>query len=422
MTILIKDNSLINEYEAHSIIQKLINKDISTLEAERFIVFPPKVSDSEDLDGKNYIFENRNGNTWTCNVIGFLKKGLEEVRITSRFYQSDKQKDDYFIWYMLEKVTHYNVISSKVNMDNKQSFFDLLPFLFHLYLNSAMKKGVYKEYIEKKYNDSNVKGTIDVSRHIKNNVPFIGNIAYVTREFSYDNKVTQLIRHTIEKLQMDDNFNFESEKLSSENIRVINDITSSYSKLNKEIVLQENIDKPLKHGYFEEYSFLQKLCIMILKGEEVNFGEDEDEVNGIIIDVAWLWEEYISMLLRDYSHLSHNESLYVSGNRGQVRPDFYHKEHGIVLDTKYKKLNKGIKREDRFQIISYLHYKNANKGGFIYPFQETNYELEGMLKGMGGEIFKLSLAIPQNEDDYEMFKEKIIANELEMLSKLRILE
>lgn len=61
-----------------------------------------------------------------------------------------------------------------------------------------MRKGIFKTYIRYKYNDENIKGTIDVARHISKNTPFTGNIAYSQREFSYDNPLTELIRHTIE--------------------------------------------------------------------------------------------------------------------------------------------------------------------------------------------------------------------------------
>lgn len=39
---------------------------------------------------------------------------------------------------------------------------------------------------------------IDIARDIKKNTPFIGNIAYSQREFSYDNSLMDLVRHTIE--------------------------------------------------------------------------------------------------------------------------------------------------------------------------------------------------------------------------------
>lgn len=52
-----------------------------------------------------------------------------------------------------------------------------------------MRKGLFKKYIRNQYNDENIKGPVDIPRHIDQNTPFIGNIAYNQREFSYDNTV-----------------------------------------------------------------------------------------------------------------------------------------------------------------------------------------------------------------------------------------
>ena len=52
--------------------------------------------------------------------------------------------------------------------------------------------------ISKKMKPLNVCGTIDVQRHIRMNIPFNGKVACKTREHSYDNFTTELIRHRIE--------------------------------------------------------------------------------------------------------------------------------------------------------------------------------------------------------------------------------
>ena len=70
--------------------------------------------------------------------------------------------------------------------------------MFPVYLKSALRKGVFKTYFRHEYNDSNVKGIIDIPRHISKNIPFVGNIAYSQREHTTDNYITELIRHTIE--------------------------------------------------------------------------------------------------------------------------------------------------------------------------------------------------------------------------------
>lgn len=109
------------------------------------------------------------------------------------------ENNDFFLQYLLDKVLDFpNIVDMESDTDQNQKLFNFLLFLFPRYLKSAMRKGLYKTYIRRRYNDGNVKGTIDIARHIAKNTPFTGNISYTQREFSYDNSLMELVRHTIE--------------------------------------------------------------------------------------------------------------------------------------------------------------------------------------------------------------------------------
>lgn len=60
----------------------------------------------------------------------------------------------------------------------------------------------------------------------------MGKVAYSQREHSYDNYITQLIRHTIELLKTNNIFNTLTSKIRDE-IKFIENATSSYSVFNK---------------------------------------------------------------------------------------------------------------------------------------------------------------------------------------------
>ncbi|MFG7388532.1 hypothetical protein ACGO3R_10795 [Lactococcus lactis] len=64
---------------------------------------------------------------------------------------------------------------------------------------------MYKTYVKKQYNDSQVRGPINIGQYIKKNTPFIGKISYDIREFTSDNNIMQLIRHTIEYVRLTKN-------------------------------------------------------------------------------------------------------------------------------------------------------------------------------------------------------------------------
>ena len=144
----------------------------------------------------------------TNNVVGFIGVGSGhnkyDIRIHSRFSSTKRNNknvvDDYFLYYMLEKAMgiHVNMPSFKTSADSKESIIDLLSLFFPRLLKEALSQGMYKKYVYHEYNDANIRGVVDVNRHIRLNIPANGKIAYRTREFCYDNNVTQLIRHTIE--------------------------------------------------------------------------------------------------------------------------------------------------------------------------------------------------------------------------------
>ena len=47
-----------------------------------------------------------------------------------------------------------------------------------------------------------------IAQHIKMNTPFIGKIAYSQREFSFDNHLMQLVRHTMLQGKANESYNF----------------------------------------------------------------------------------------------------------------------------------------------------------------------------------------------------------------------
>ena len=230
----------------------------------------------------------------TGNVMGFIGIDNLQIKIKSRF---DKGRDDFFLHYMLQKVLSLNLFDLKHN-DEQEDIFDFIMFMFPYLLKAAMNQGVYREYKNFKHNDSNLKGTIDISRHIARNVPFVGNIAYSTREYSHDNNMSELIRHTIEfmKTKRYGQLVLNIDRETIENVKIIVEHTPSYNKNERSSIISKNLRAKV-HPYYTEYRPLQTLCLQILRMEEVKYGESSDEICGILFDGAWLWEEYVNTIV-----------------------------------------------------------------------------------------------------------------------------
>ena len=387
----------------------LLDRTLESLsQDERVFIFPNDLKNSSDLEKDQKIFETVNKEIKTGNVIGFLGYGQERLTISSRF---SNESDDYFLHYLLQKVLHINLTSLDVALSREERLYQLLMYLFPKYLQAAIRKGLYKEYQRFSHNDSHVKGVIDVRNHLKKNLPFTGNIAYTTREFTYDNSLIQLIRHTIEYIKTQKSFGARLDS-NRETIDEVTRVTPSYKLADRAKFIRINKTKPLRHAYFREYRKLQELCLMILNREKNGLGYQEQKIHGILFDVAWLWEEYVYTLLpKGFVHPRNKDktdgiSVFSVGKR-KVYPDFYDRERKIVLDAKYKKLEfteKGINREDLFQLISYSYILKAEKAGLIFPSMEQSVNSEiGKVAGYGAQLKKCSIQIPQKVSSYSEF-------------------
>lgn len=406
--------------------QALLDRTLDSLSREdNIFIFPNDLMNSPDLDRDQKILETVNQEIKTGNVIGFLGCGQEKLTMSSRF--SD-ESNDHFLHYLLQKVLNINLTSLDVGLSPEDKLYQLLVYLFPKYLKAALRKGLYKEYQRFFHNDSHVKGVLDVGNHLKKNLPFTGSIAYTTREFTYDNPLMQLIRHTIEYIKNQKSFGVLLDS-NRENMTEITRVTPAYKLANRAKIIRMNKIKPIRHAYFREYKKLQELCLMILSREKHGLGSQAQKVHGILFDVAWLWEEYVYTLLpKGFVHPRNKDktdgiSVFLNDKNHENRkrrdrkvyPDFYDRERKIVLDAKYKKLEdteKGINREDLFQLISYSYILKAEKAGLVFPSKDKVVDNEiGKLAGYGALLKKLSIQIPQNASSYNEFCEMMERSE-----------
>lgn len=422
--ILTTDNNLGKFYCQHddldnlSIIANLKIGDIKKDNIPNLLVFPQSLSQTEDgIDGE-YIFSLKNNELTTNNIMGFV--GVNDTKITIKSRFAKNCDEDYFLHYMLQKVFSINLFDLKHNT-NTESIFDFLLYLFPYFLKRAVRQGIYKEYTKHEYNDANVRGVIDVSRHIRQNMPFSGKIAYRTREYCCDNALTQLVRHTLEYIrrhQFGGNI-LNNDEDTRKAVSQIEMITLSYVRQQRQSVINQNI-RPIQHPYFRDYIQLQSLCLQILRHEEIKYGAKKDEIYGILFDGAWLWEEYLNTILKECGFMhaqnkSGKDGIYLFEEQKNYKryPDFY--KDNIILDAKYKHLESGnIDRNDIHQIISYMYVEKAENGGLIFPCeQDTGKRFIGKLRGNGGEIFTCGFVIPKC-DNFRDFCSNVLNSEIEL--------
>ena len=421
-----------NDYKGVSIdksdienIKQFANKKIKYLKENNLFILS-KNSFKDDIENSDIIeLDEVNNKIYSNNIMGFIGYNDTQIKITSRFTpNSDK---DYFLHYMLQKVFYSNIFNWEYTTERDYSF-DFLIYMFTHFFQKAIRQGIFKSYQKREYNDANVRGVIDINRHIKNNIPFNGKIAYNTREYSYDNNITQLIRHTIEYINTKSKGILNINEDIKSGVFQIIEATKRYDKNKRQSIINKNLKK-LNHPYFYEYEPLRKICVQILRHEEIKYGREENKIYGILFDGAYLWEEYIWTILKDLN-FKHPENKTGKGGINllekdwEVFPDFYkiNNEKNIVLDTKYKRLeNKDIDRNDKHQIISYVYTLGAKIGAFIYPIKETKEDLKSLIGELNNSknngilkasIHKCGFLIPnENFKNIKEFANKIKTSE-----------
>lgn len=393
----------------------------------------------------------------TGNIMGFIGYGDTQLTIRSRFSSRGKG-NDWFMQYMLQKVFAINIFDLK-HSGSDDGALDIAALLFPYFLQKALCQGVYREYTRCEYNDSHPKGTLCIQSHIKNNFPFKnGKISYTTREYKYDNSVTQLVRHTIEYLKSKDHTSriLSTDQDTAGYVKQIIEATPTYCKGDRQKVMLANA-KPKTHPYYSEYSPLQKLCLQILKQQKMGYGQTTKRIYGVLFDGAWLWEEYlnITMSKAGFKHPKNKTgegSIYPfrgRSNRYKRYPDFM--MPGIIADAKYKnllsksdssgKVDDIIQRDDLNQMISYMHITSSKVGIFIGPTEVVlmnpdtgNYyrddtvafssrEIQilkvGDLMGDGGQITIIGINIPQAAASYKEFETAMSCREGVLLTYLK---
>ena len=432
----IKDNKQEKKYSfanIEALTHRIADKTLEQLEREGVFVFPEFIAKAEDLTRDQIILQSVNDSYRSGNAMGFLGCGDERLIIESRF---SSEEEDYFSEYLLNRVLDFpNIVDLKSDADQNNRLFNFLLFLFPYYLKTAMRKGLFKRYVRNRYNDGNVKGRIDIARHIKQNTPFIGNVAYSQREFSYDNSLTELVRHTIEFIKRKPYGGHLLVRVKDE-VKLVVEATPTYELYDRQRVIEANKKNAIRHAYFREYRALQRLCLLILQHQKHQIGSGSRQIYGILFDGAWLWEEYVNSLIGDAFYHPMNKSgkgtqwLFAKnngGNIGQIYPDFISRnnESRIIADAKYKPIDH-IGNRDYLQVLAYMFRFDAKAGYYLYP--EANGTDDVLLRMNKGSTYEANVAarddvsvtehglkIPVDAQNYDAFVQQMKVNENELL-------
>lgn len=408
-------------------------RDLLAEGKSNLLIFPDTLDYfDENLGNKSICAIDESGqNIITNSIVGFVGKRGHTLTIYSRF--AAKDSSDFFIHYMLSKVTGINILDLPHTSEQDQAL-DYLMFLFPKLLKTALTQGLYRNYVKNQYNDAKIRGNIDIPRHLRQNMPFNGRVAYSAREHSFDNPITQLIRHAIEYISQSNMGSsiLQNDRSIKEAINIIKQATSTYSPKQRQNIIQQNL-KPLRHPYFTSYRPLQKLCMQILRHENLKYGNSRELLYGILVDAAWLWEEYLAILLKDnFSHIHkrlHRRFYLFANNKQRIIPDYLSHDQKLVADAKYIRLNERDSYSENseranaiyYKTIAYMYRFAAAKALLFYPHpdQDTYPEKLPLAGDYGGCIYKVGVQIPSQCNTFREFACRMDLHEKRFIEQLK---
>ena len=408
-------------------------KEIAAIKALKdhpnLLVFPHGFTEYDEGFGERCIctFDEEEKKIYTNNIVGFIGKNKAQLTIRSRFTKNldEKNDEDFFLHYMLQKVFGVHIFDMK-HTTSKEKVFDFSLYLFPHFLKKALRQGVYREYQTRHYNDANVRGTIEVNRHLRINMPFAGNIAYRTREYLHDNDTTQLIRHTIEHIRCHkwggNILSCDAE--TKDFVSQITQVTESYQKSQRQTIINRNL-KPVRHSLYTEYEPLRKLCLQILRHEHLKYGQKKDEIYGVLFDSAWLWEEYLGIVLKNefdhcYRKKKGSKLIYLFDRGQQIVPDYISKNRSVVADAKYIPLDgfDSTGNDEKataiyYKTITYMYRFNSKIGLLLYPLSNHDTEIIKSYRILEteGQVIKVGFPIPKSSSTFAEFSEIMKYNE-----------
>lgn len=341
------------------------NEDENREEVQHFIQFLHK---NKELKSNKFVgvihFENQ-----TINLLPKLfYKGTAATSIEVKLINS------HILWWLsyCRKLRFPNYLSG---LNSQQSdFFEILIYLFSKYTKELLNSAVYQKYIEVENELSFVKGSINFSEYINQNLARGRNHKVNCRydSFEMDNPFNQCVK-SVTRLLL-------TATKDQQNRRNLNDILFLLDEVSDVTISAEECKLIQFNPMFKDFETIRDYCLLFLENS-VSFNYKNDlKLFAFLLPMEYVFEDFIyGFIDKELEYVkAKSQAKYTLDEEKHfgLKPDLLLsiKDRSIIADTKYKMVyadsldnKKGISQNDLYQMVAYAIRFKVTDIKLFYP-------------------------------------------------------
>lgn len=264
----------------------------------------------------------------------------------------------------IDDMTHFQFDAEKDNLDY------MIIRAFSTEVAALQQKGMIRSYIPIIEDLPSLRGRLQLREQLINTAK--GNVRFVCEhdEFTYDVFENRIILHCLQKC------------------KILTTNPELYDKLNSHVnILSEHGISHMPHidlndfdriNYVpatDHYRSIHGLCRLIIKGTHVKdfYSGPTDHILSFLVDMNYIFELFVAKLFADHHDVVINPSeilVWNNDHKTTIEPDILIGKHEIdyIIDAKYKDISdKGLSREDKFQLAFYAYRLKKNRVYAVLP-------------------------------------------------------
>ena len=357
--------------------------------------------------------------------VGVIQIGKTTIEVLPKADQSGEEKWRNLLIGMIKTVWGFDVKSTGSSSLKLKSN-SILELYFELFISEVeylLHRGLIKKYRKNEGNQTSLKGALQFSKHISQNLVHKERFYVKYTQYSNEHTIHEILFKTIKLLA-----HINSNPLLKGRIGAL---TLNFPEMKEIKVNESTFNKIIFDRKNQHYQTALEIAKLLLLNYHPDVSKGRNDVLALMFDMNSLWEQFILVTLKRKlkthqvtAQVTKSFWKPISGYSSKMRPDIILKckesQENYVLDTKWKNLNGyNPSPEDLRQMYVYHRFYQAKKVALIYPsdkhsIQKGNYfSSENHLEMSDKECSIMQIA---TASDIKVWQEDIV-NQINFLIK-----